>query len=321
MLFRSDTDTDADTDTDWDADSGDTGVTVEAQYIVGEYDITILSSEQSTALVSWLQANGYAVPDASAELLGEYIDGGAYFFAAQVREDAGIESGDTLSPLQFSYDSETFGLPIRIGTLNSPGEQDLRIYAITDYSAGSVAIANYDEKVLDTDCLWQPEADESMSEWYDNRLDTAFGNVDGAAWITEYSWGNGGCDPCTGTAPSLDDLYTLGLEGTKAYWFTRLRMRYTPVTADQDLVLYESGLQESRQMRFIQYAWELEDRFPVCDEGWVSNPGSCDPSYTYEDTGAWREDADEADATCGCMGKGSAAIGLLFLGALTRRRR
>ena len=38
------------------------GVTIEARYTVGEYDILILSAKQSSGLMTWLQANGYRVP-------------------------------------------------------------------------------------------------------------------------------------------------------------------------------------------------------------------------------------------------------------------
>ena len=55
----------------------------------------------------------------------EYIDSGAYFFAAKV--DIGDQLADDpeqsmwLEPLQFTYPSEAFSLPIRLGTLNSRG--------------------------------------------------------------------------------------------------------------------------------------------------------------------------------------------------------
>ena len=42
------------------------GVTVEAQYTVGEYDIVILSAKQSDGLETWLQENGYKIPARSA---------------------------------------------------------------------------------------------------------------------------------------------------------------------------------------------------------------------------------------------------------------
>ena len=38
------------------------GVTVEAQYTVGEYDIAILSATESNGLETWLQQNGYRIP-------------------------------------------------------------------------------------------------------------------------------------------------------------------------------------------------------------------------------------------------------------------
>jgi hypothetical protein len=41
-------------------------------------------------------------------------------------------------------------------------------------------------------------------------------------------------------------------------------------------VLYKSGKKDLEQLRYIQYAPFLEDRWPVCWEGWMSNPGSCD---------------------------------------------
>src|SRR5689334_10435893 len=39
------------------------GVTIEASYTVGEYDILILSAKQSTGLETWLRENGYRIPD------------------------------------------------------------------------------------------------------------------------------------------------------------------------------------------------------------------------------------------------------------------
>src|SRR4026208_962491 len=38
------------------------GVTIEAQYTVGEYDILILSAQQSSGLETWLRENGYRIP-------------------------------------------------------------------------------------------------------------------------------------------------------------------------------------------------------------------------------------------------------------------
>src|SRR6202158_2169978 len=38
------------------------GVTIEARYTVGEYDILILSAKESNGLETWLRQNGYRIP-------------------------------------------------------------------------------------------------------------------------------------------------------------------------------------------------------------------------------------------------------------------
>ena len=73
------------------SENGD--VNVEALYIVGEFEIVILSATQSGSLFTWLNDNGYQVPGQSQDLLQQYIDGGSYFLAAKVAADAGVESG------------------------------------------------------------------------------------------------------------------------------------------------------------------------------------------------------------------------------------
>src|SRR5207247_1557953 len=45
------------------------GVTVEARYTVGEYDIVILSAEESSGLETWLTQNGYRIPTGAARVL------------------------------------------------------------------------------------------------------------------------------------------------------------------------------------------------------------------------------------------------------------
>ena len=145
------------------SDTGDAEVDVEARYIVGEYEVVILSATESGALVNWLQSNDYQVSTAAQNLLQEYIDGGSYFFAAKIGPDAEIESGDTLSPLQVSYEASSWSLPVRLGTLNSPGSQYLVVYAVNDYDGGVTGISNYDEATVEANCLWDQEDDQDAS--------------------------------------------------------------------------------------------------------------------------------------------------------------
>jgi hypothetical protein len=335
--FEGDTDTDTDTDSDTDADSDtdtDSGVDVVAEYVVGEYHVQILSAEESDGLVTWLQTNGYAVPDGAVDLLGEYIAAGSYFFAAQVSPDAGIHDGDQLSPLQFSYDSDVYSLPIRIGTLNSPGEQDLVVYAINTYDEGAVEVANYPEATVESDCML-PDG-EDLDTHVSDALDAAFAEDDRASWVTEYAWGNGGCDPCDGAGLAEQDLVNVGFDPDYHYgynyYFTRLHLRYSPQEADQDLVLYKSNMTGTSQMRYIQYNHQMEDRFPICGTGFPDDPGSCDEDeggggddtgVSVDDTGDPATGDGPGEVTCGGCSSGGSAGGALapLLAALVLRRR
>ena len=51
---------------------GQPKVTVEAQFVVGEYDIVILGARDATALESWLTGHGYRIPDGAAPYLKPY---------------------------------------------------------------------------------------------------------------------------------------------------------------------------------------------------------------------------------------------------------
>jgi len=46
------------------------GVTIEARYTVGEYDILILSAAQSNGLEIWLRENGYTIPPGASAVSG-----------------------------------------------------------------------------------------------------------------------------------------------------------------------------------------------------------------------------------------------------------
>ena len=178
-----------------DADDGgmNGGVVVEAEFTAGEYQIVVLSAEESTGLFVWLNENGYSVAPAAQGLLQDYIDEGSYFFAAKV--DLEGDTKDWLSPLQFSYDSPLFSLPIRLGTANSPGEQELLVYALTDQLDGRVGISNYDERTLEDNECMLPEG-IAFEDWFADQLDVSLNTDEDAGWLFEYGWTPYHCDPC-----------------------------------------------------------------------------------------------------------------------------
>jgi hypothetical protein len=118
------------------------GVTVEASYTVGEYDIAILSAKQSDGLGTWLRENGYRIPKRAAAALQPYIRQNMKFFVAKVNLVEQAKTGVAyLRPLQFAFESEKFMLPVRLGMLNAKGPQDLVLYVLTP--KGRVETTNY----------------------------------------------------------------------------------------------------------------------------------------------------------------------------------
>jgi len=125
------------------------GVTIEDEFTVGEYDIQLLSAEQSDGLMTYLDENGYQVPEGAGRILGSYIKQDMKFFVAKVNLDEQAQTGNEfLRPIAVAFESPKFMLPIRLGTLNARGEQDLFVYALT--RDGQVETTNYRTQKIPT---------------------------------------------------------------------------------------------------------------------------------------------------------------------------
>ena len=120
----------------------DLGVKVEAKYLVGEYDILILSAKESSGLKTWLDENGYKIPKGADEVLEPYIKSNLKFFVVKVNEEEKKKlPGNFLRPIQISFSSPKFMLPIRLGMANADGDQDMLVYGFT--KKGRVECTNY----------------------------------------------------------------------------------------------------------------------------------------------------------------------------------
>jgi hypothetical protein len=118
------------------------GVTVEASFSVGEYDIVILSAKESNGLETWLRQNDYRMPQGANQLLQPYIRQNMKFFVAKVNLGEFEKAGSQfLRPLQIAYESPKFMLPIRLGMINATSEQDLIVYVLSP--KGQAEITNY----------------------------------------------------------------------------------------------------------------------------------------------------------------------------------
>ncbi|MBL8950878.1 MAG: DUF2330 domain-containing protein [Myxococcaceae bacterium] len=188
----------------------DLGVTVEAKFEVGEYQILILSAKEATGLEIWLREYKYSIPPNAAPLLKPYITGGWKFFVAKVDvSKVKFENGSAvLSPLRFHYDSEEFRLPVRLGLINAGAAQDLIVSIL---APERYELANYANVTIPTNLTVAPEAKPRFGELYAALFDATVAKNPGAV-VTEYAWASNTCDPCPGPTLDSNDLLTLGVD-------------------------------------------------------------------------------------------------------------
>jgi MYXO-CTERM domain-containing protein len=227
---------------------GDLGVTIEAQFTVGEYQIVILSAKDAAGLDTWLRNEKYQIPPGAEPFLRPYVEEGMKFFVAKV-DPAKVKFEDgraALSPLRFHYDSETFNLPIRLGLANSSGTQDLIVSILAP--AQRYEVANYKNVTIPTNLDVKDAVKDKFGEFYAALFDRTIEKNPGAV-VTEYAWQATNCDPCPGPVIAMGELSTLGLDvlgGEKGvakpfegdamgFVLTRLHARYGK-TVTEDLV-------------------------------------------------------------------------------------
>ncbi|HTQ79897.1 MAG TPA: DUF2330 domain-containing protein, partial [Thermoanaerobaculia bacterium] len=160
-------------------------VRVEATYTVGEYDIVILSAEESHELEAWLLENGYRVPPGASRVLGSYIKQGMHFFVAKVNLKEQSKLGyASLRPLQVAYTSPKFMLPIRLGMVNADGPQELFVYTLTP--KGRVETTNYRTVKLPTGNAVPPYIKTEFGAFYRSLFDAQVKREDMRAVFLEY---------------------------------------------------------------------------------------------------------------------------------------
>jgi len=256
------------------------GVTIEAQYTVGEYDILILSAQQSGGLETWLKENGYRIPSGASKVLGSYIRQNMKFFVARVNLREQSQLGfSMLRPIQVAYESPKFMLPIRLGMVNADGPQELFVYALT--RKGRVETTNYRNVKLPTGMEIPVYVKDRFPEFYKAMFTQQVTKENMSTVFTEYAWDMGWCDPCAADPLSTAELRNLGvfwigesgqfippgLPGRPSpgllrpqdVFVTRLHVRYDNAHFPEDLVFQETSDRSNFQGRYVlRHEWKGE---------------------------------------------------------------
>ena len=235
------------------------GVTIEARYAVGEYDILILSATQSDGLLQWLVESGYRIPNGAAPIVSGYLKQDMRFFVAKVNIEKQQQLGfSKLRPLQIAYESRRFMLPIRLGMVNAKGAQELFIYTLT--RTGRVETTNYRTVRLPTDLEVPTFVKEDFSNFYTSLFRHQTQRERGEAVFLEYAWDMGWCDPCAADPLTTAELESLGVfwldgqrsrNGANNVFVTRLHARYDAQHFPEDFFFQTTGNRQNFQGRFI----------------------------------------------------------------------
>jgi len=263
------------------------GVTIEESFSVGEYDILILSAKESDGLQTWLESNGYKVPKKAKKTLGSYIKQDMKFFVAKVNlEEKAKQGGEMLRPIAVAYESPKFMLPIRLGTVNANGDQDLFVYTLT--KNGKVETTNYRTQKIPSNKELPVYIKDDFGDFYKDMYKTSANREGGHGVFMEYAWDMNWCDPCAADPLSNDQLKELGVfwldEGrndrpssrpqirrpkqmAKNVYVTRLHVRYDAESFPEDLKFKQTGDRQNFQGRYIlRHAYDGEMECPAAEQ-------------------------------------------------------
>lgn len=113
--------------------AGEPAVGVVGRERLGDFDVARLTATDPDALRTWLEANGFKLPDGLAAELKPYVDQGWEYVAVRlVPRESGATLRGTLDPLLIRFDSDRLVYPMRLSRLAKTA-QSLGLYVLSDH--------------------------------------------------------------------------------------------------------------------------------------------------------------------------------------------
>lgn len=192
--------------------SGDGGgnelVKVVSEGSAGIYDYSVLGAADGTALATWLDNEGFTLPDGATAIFDGYIEDGRLFLAIRLNETV-IEKQTIreIPPIQVTVETTERFYPIAISSISAAEETDVLMYlwAPNRQVPSDFPTAEIDENLLHVvdgspsgtnyEELFRLSLDENGSgsvvveyaapwEWSDYSWNEAPAGVRGSGWLT-----------------------------------------------------------------------------------------------------------------------------------------
>ena len=248
-----------------------------ARAMEGEYVLTIFKPQDIKHLETWAGQQDYAISSEAQNALKPYIRQGMSFVVAKVTIPE-FEPGQThyLKPLQITYSSPQFMLPIQPGKLNSNGKQSLTIYLFS--AKGRTEVVNYRTANMPTEEVLPEFSRADFSNIYQAIVQKAFGEAGRNTVLLEASFlrqdlYEGGSPrfraEIINETPILQDVgvFWLSSSGTnddhprENVFFTGLLLQYAPNEFAEDLMFHATENKQSFEVQYGFNKYIIQDHF------------------------------------------------------------
>jgi hypothetical protein len=185
------------------------------------------------------------------------------------------------------YQTDKFMLPLRLGTVNANGPQDLTVYALS--RRGRVEASNYRTVKVPSDVDVPLFVADKFPDFYKAAFERSVRRENGHGVFAEYAWDMGWCDPCAAEPMSSHELAELGAASAPgdgggstviirpssdppAAFVTRLHVRYDAQSFPEDLSFVETADRENFQARYVLHHPYIGGSCPAAESYRASLP-------------------------------------------------
>lgn len=152
-------------------------VTVHHEASIGPYETATIGSTDPDALVAWLRANGYAVPDSMLPTIRHYTDQGMDFAVLRLSPNAGVNQ---MQPVRVSSPGLVPTFPLRMVAAGVGDSVGLELYVLAE---GRYQPMNFASVEVDRAAVTYDWATNTFD--YETAYAAAAASNGGRAWVTE----------------------------------------------------------------------------------------------------------------------------------------
>ncbi len=163
------------------ADDADGGVEILDKGIVGPFETQVVSSDDPTAMATWLEDNGYDLTDRGAELITPYVEDGMNFVALKLQQDRGV--GD-IRPLIMKYQTELPMIPIRLTAVAAQDDMGVLTWIL---ASGRAIPRNYLHVIPNYTLLNWYQGTQQAYASYQGLITNAMDEAGGQGFATDYA--------------------------------------------------------------------------------------------------------------------------------------